>query len=130
MYVIRRSQLLWTNRDAGTGLAPDAPDATWIADISDVGPDAVDLQFQIDTTATLHTAASIDLNIFVGMVLPDNTISWDSAATQAIAAVADNVVVTHTVTVRGDRIKVTLDNNSGASKAYVTVNVRVRRRRF
>jgi hypothetical protein len=130
MYAIDRRELVWTNCSAGTAVAPDAPNDAWDADIRDVGAETDDLSVQIDTTAVLHTAASVDLNFTVGMIQADHSIKWDTVVTQAITAVGDGVVQTYAITARGDRIKVSLDNNTGASKAYVTATVRIRRRRF
>lgn len=126
MYVIERRELVWTNQGPATEIAPDAPDASWTADITDVE----DIYVQVDTTATLNTASSVDLNFTVGVLGEDKAVVWDTAAGQEITAQADGVIKTTAVTLRGDRLKLSLDNNTGASKAYVTVIMRIRRRRY
>lgn len=115
--------LAWSNK-TGTD---QAPTTDTVVDMTEVD----DFEIQVDSTAAGNLANDIDINVLrcvdiVGVASP----TWDTTSTQLLAGHADTLIKTyHITTPVGGWMKFRLDNNSGASAAYVTARILKRSRR-
>jgi hypothetical protein len=107
-------EVTWTNCTT-TDKAPDGQDLE--IDVEKAG----EILIQADSTATLSTGTSIDINV---ESTPDGT-TWDSTP-YAEMNIGDAEVKTMLVAPGPQKIRLRLDYNSGGTRADVTVKVKVR----
>jgi len=126
-------KLTFTKVGAANGISPDASNATW--DGMDI-EDAEEILIFTDSTATGHTSANWDLNVYIGFFADEarglGTLTWETTASFAETGIGDNTVVRIRVDdseaniLSGMRLKVLADCNADNLLADVYIWVRKR----
>lgn len=125
-------KLTFSNTGAGTGIAPDSPDASWSIEIEE----AEEILLFTDSSATAHTSANWDLNVYIGFpagTARDGTLTWETVASVSFTGLGDNeyarlrVEDTNGNPLSGPRMKITSDCNANnlAADVYVWVRKRI-----
>lgn len=114
--------LVWVNKTA----TDESPTTDTVVDLRDCDSYVV----QVDSTVAANTSSSIDINVIGCPNFNEATPVWDTVSTQVLAAHGDNQIKSYyATTLVGGHVKFRLDNNTGASRADVTVKVLKRSRR-
>ena len=124
-YELRELTVTWTNKTSGKDIAPNSivnqeGESLSVANGIDVSQ-AKSIHVEVDTTATLHVATSVDVNLFLGLQAGTRQTTRNTG----VDAIVDNKIQGVAVTAGALRLFPTLDHNTGG-RADVVARVLIR----